>query len=274
MATKRKQVSDNPLRAVYEAKSRTRCSKPLFRYLKRQREIFDSFFFITQLATGTDKARITAAKALAVADETKYGKKLSEIENNPDPAMKRLRSHARLFAENLLIRSVDNFLSYLSDIIHLAMEKQPDLLRSKEEIRLEELLDFDSYDDLISALIDRKVTRLAYQGLDGLSEFINSRLGLALHDNDIERVLLTISIELRNIYLHNRGLVSEITLNRLKKIEHSFEFKKGATFYADFDQLAEFSNNMATVAKRLDARVCSKLELKRSAYATHDRTAT
>lgn len=271
MASIRQRGSRDPLKAVYAQKSRAPCSTPLYRYLKRQREIFDSFFFVVQLADRADKARLTAARALAGSGDEKYAKKLQDVEADPDPAMRRLRSHGRLQVENLLIRSVDNFLSYLSDAIHVAMETQPELLRSKEEIRLEELLDFDSFDDLISYLIDRKVTRLAYQGIDGLSDFIQTRLGMQLCSEEPEQVLLTIAVELRNIYTHNRGLVSDITLKRLERIEHGIELKKGRFYHADFDQLADFSNNMAVIAKRVDSELCRKFKFKRHAFSTHER---
>jgi hypothetical protein len=274
MASTRKRADSNPLKAVYAQKSRAVCSAPLFRYLKRQRDIFDLFFFVVQLADGADKSRLIAARALAASGNEKDIKQLADIEADPKPALRHLQHHARLQVENLLIRSVDNFLSYLSDAIHIAMENKPELLRSKEEISLEELLDFNSFDDLISNLIDRKVTRLAYQGIDGLSEFIETRLGMKLCRDEQEQVLLTVAVELRNIYTHNRGLVSDITLKRLQKIEHGFEFKKGRSYHADFDELAEFSNNMALVANRLDTNLSKKFNLKRNAYSTHERRKT
>ena len=260
-----------PLSAVYAQKSRTPCSPTLFRFLKRQRQIFELFLFLVQLASRADDARMTASKALAASGDETDIKRLKEVEADPSPAMDRLKTFGRLNVENLLIRSVDNFLSYLSDAIHVAMEDQRELLRSKEEVLLEELLDFNSFDDLVSHLIDRKVTKLAYQGFDGLAEFIGTRLGLQLCHGDKEVVLLTVAVELRNIYTHNRGLVSDITLKRLQKIEHEFELRKGRSYHADFDQLAEFADNMAVIAKRLDAALCKKFRLKRYAYSTHER---
>jgi len=261
----------NPLNAIYAQKSRAPCSPVLFRYLKRQRQIFDLFLFVVQLASRADEMRLTAARALAAGGDAEYQKRFAQVQADPDPAIKRLKTFARLQVENLLIRSVDNFLNYLSDAIHMAMENQRELLRSKEEVRLDELLDFNSFDDLISHLIDRKVTRLAYQGIDGLSEFIETRLGISLCSDEQEAMRLTVAVELRNIYTHNRGLVSDITLKRLDRIEHGFEFKKGRSYHADFDQLADFANNMAAIANRLDGDLCKKFELKRRAYSTHER---
>jgi hypothetical protein len=271
MAPVSKRSARHPLKAVYAHKSRTVCSFPLFRYLKRQREIFDLFLFVVNLAGRADTARLTAAKALAATGGITDFEHLREVEAKPNPAMEHLKIYSRLHVENLLIRSVDNFLCFLSDGIHVAIENRRELLRSKEEVRVEELLDFNSFEDLISHLIDRKVTKLAYQGIEGLSEFIETRLGMQLCHDEKEQVLLTVAIELRNIYTHNRGLVSDITLKRLEQIEHGFELKKGKSYHANFDELAEFSNNMAVIAKRLDSELSRKFRLRRCAYATHER---
>ena len=85
------------------------------------------------------------------------------------------------------------------------MSKKPELLRSREQIKTEDVLQFTSRRDLVDFLVNRKLNELSYGGLRGIEEFMDQRLNVVLVDNDDERSRLSIAIELRNIYTHQPG---------------------------------------------------------------------
>lgn len=242
------------------------CTPILRRFFLRHLNIIEFFLFNVSLASRTDEMRVTAARALASPGRKADEERLAEVERNPWPTMLRLRDFADLQAENLCIRAVDNFLSFLSETIQETIRRKPELLRSEETVRLDEIVRFKRYSDLIGYLVDKKMNELTYGGIRGIERFVEKRTGLSLFETSEERTLLMLAVELRNIFSHNRGVVTEITLKRLSGLNHSFSLKEGKRAYPNFDQIVLLSNNMATVARRLDGLFATKFSIRRKRY--------
>lgn len=244
------------------------CTEQLFVFLDRQIAIFNLFFFGVQLATRIDEQRLIAAKALAKGGGEEDKKRLVEIEKNKTATFDALKKFRDIQSENLCIRSIDNFLSYISELIQQCMLEKPEMLKSNETVKLEDVLRFDSYDDLVSFLVDKKINELSYGGIKDISSFLAERTGLDLFATEEERGLLSVGIELRNIYTHNRGVVNDLFLKRLKNSSHNMAFEKGKRFHAEFDVIAELANNMRRISIRLDEQVAYKFKLPRRRYGT------
>lgn len=119
------------------------CSKPGYRFQLQHFQIFDFLFFAVNLSTHADHARIVVTKTLAKWFREEYGPQLEELEQNPKPALSKLISFSGYHSEIMIIRLVDNFMSFLSEAIQACMFKKPALLRSKEQIRTEDVLSVD-----------------------------------------------------------------------------------------------------------------------------------
>ncbi len=243
------------------------CTKRLETFHRRQKDVFDLFLFGISLATKTDENRLIAARALAKTGGEEDQKALKEIESNPGPAFERLRKFSTLQSENLIIRITDNFLCYLSEIIQDVLRKKPEILRSKETLRFDEILGFSNYKELLSYLVDKKINELSYSGIDGVSEFLNSRTNLKLTEREGEYELLVIGIELRNAYTHTRGVISRITVDRLAKVDHNLPIKQGERFHPDFDLICQVGNNFLEIANRLDERFSNKFKIRRKKFS-------
>lgn len=247
------------------------CTERLYHYFWRQFTIFDFFYFGLELALQIDRQRLIAAEALAEGGSKKDEMRLKEVEKNKDPAFKKLQSFSSLQSENICIRAADNFICYLSEIIQSAMRKKPELLKSNEQVRIEDILRFSNQRDLISFLVDRKLNELTYGGIREIEKFLEDRTGITLVSNDEERATLSFAIELRNIYTHNRGVVNDIFVRRLSGVQHGYKLQKGKRFHAEFETVIQLSNNMASLAIRLDDQFNSKFKLKTKRYATWHR---
>lgn len=174
----------------------------------------------------------------------------------------------QLHYENLSIRSVDNFLSFVSEIIQLALRKRPELLRSQETVTVEEVMSFSTFPNLVSHLIDRALNRLAYKSIEEVEKFIRERTNVELFADEAERVLLTVAIEMRNVYTHNRGEVSGVTMKRLSRFDHSLSLRRGQRLDATIAELFELVDNLAAIARRLDASFAAKFRIRRVRYGT------
>ena len=242
------------------------CTGALYRYLRRHFLIFDFFFFGIHLATAQDSMGFTAAKALAENGSEADQARLERWEANKQPTFKKLQSFGEFQSENICIRSVDNFLAYISETIQMCMKSRPEMLRSREMISIEDVLRFGEYDSLIEFLVERKINELSYGGIREVNSFLTDRTGINLWSSDEERSLLGISVELRNLYTHNRGVVNDTFLRKTKGASHSYQFIRGKRFHADFDEIVTLTNNMFTISVRLDCEVSNKYDLPRREY--------
>lgn len=246
------------------------CTYPLYRFLRRYELIFDFFFFSVRLATTIDRNRKVAAAALAATEAHDEVKKLEydRIKDGEDLAFKELKRFASFQSENICIRTSDNFMSFISESIKSAMLERPEMLRSNETVKIEDVMRFTDYDSLTAWLVEKKINELMYAGIKGIEGFLSERTGLKIADSDEEHCLLSICIELRNVYTHNRGHVNEMFLKRIPKYKHSFHFEEGEYYHADFDELAELSNNTLVLATHLDERIAKKYDIARKAYSS------
>ena len=244
------------------------CSAELYRFQRRHFQIFDFFMFGLALSKQADEARAAIAGALeALDDDTMRAEKLR---SNPNASFHKLRSFSHHQSEVMVIRCVDNFMSYLSEILQTCMAKKPELLKSKEQVKTEDVLRFTNRHELIEFLINRKLNELTYGGLRAIEEFLELRLGLKLLETQRDRATLSVAIELRNIYTHNRGVVNELFLSRLSEQPHKHKFILGKRFHAEFDNIVDFANVQFDIAPKLDDRVVEKFGLLKKRYSTWD----
>jgi hypothetical protein len=161
----------------------------------------------------------------------------------------------------------NNFFSSVSETLQVVLRKRSEVLRSSERLTNEEVLQFTRINELVAYMADKKVNELAYGGLRGVEDYVRERLGLALFDDEIERLRLTVLAELRNIHTHNRGIVNELFLKRIgRQTVDGLQFRLGQQTHVDFEHFAILSRNSIIVAKRLDLRLCKKFRIKRARY--------
>jgi hypothetical protein len=247
---------------LYRPNKTEEYSEPMFRFIAEYDTIVQAFFFTVMTAVHIDGVKDIAAKAL--------GKSNSAGEESAEKQLKafdRVRGYSPLFSRNLIMGMANNFFSFVSETLQVVLRKRPEVLRSSERLTNEEVLQFTRINELVAYMADKKVNELAYGGLKGVEDYVKERLGLALFDDEVERLRLTVLAELRNIHTHNRGVVNELFLKRIghQKVD-DLQFKLGQRTHVDFEHFAILSRNAIIVAKRLDVNLCKKFRIKRAKY--------
>jgi len=125
-----------------------------------------------------------------------------------------LLQYGRFVMEMLLVRATDNLLTYIAELLALVFTTRPETLRSNETVRLEEILQHSTMEDLVQYLAERRVERLSYQGMKDLQKDLADRLGfeMFLSDESLSRAIRI--IEVRNLIVHNRGIVNRLFQTR------------------------------------------------------------
>jgi hypothetical protein len=246
------------------------CSAPLHRFLREYVDALDFFFFTINLASGADEARMIAAKALAEGGSEEDQRRYDEILESPTTTFDKLTKFGWIQSRNLVLTVSNGYLCYLSEIIQEVMRRRPEVLRSSATIPLSDVLSFARYTDLISFLVDRQINEIAYGGLLDIDKYVSGRLGLDLFENSEVRDLLIILIESRNIYTHNRGIVNELFLKRVRN-HCGFTFQPGRRFHVGMEDFIKLTENCIAAARRLDQRICPKFKVARKRYRSWQR---
>ncbi|WP_031298362.1 hypothetical protein [Sphingobium lactosutens] len=267
-----KRSKSAPFGDVFYPDHDTVCTDAFSRFLGEYFTNLDLFFFVIHLVAKADDARVTASKALLTGESDPVKREQYERSiAQPDVMLDQLKKHSTVQSHNLTNGIVNAFQRYFSAIINSAALKRPDIIASSQTIKIEDILRFNKYKDLIEFIIDRKINELSYGGLVDMERYFSDRLGVRMFPDDRQRDLLRLFVEVRNINVHNGGVVNDIFISRVGAVE-GFVYAKGKTFHVDMDALVTLSENAMRVAMHIDATVSAKFGLLRKAHRSWKRS--
>jgi len=126
----------------------------------------------------------------------------------PESAVAQMDIHGPVLDEMLFCRGVNSFLTYLADLMTLIYEKYPKKLPSNKQATYGFCIEHHMAGDLISALAEETVLGLTHQNFDGLAKYFKKNLDLVLFKEDAGALKAALSVDIRNIITHNRGIVT------------------------------------------------------------------
>lgn len=185
---------------------------------------------------------------------------LEEIKSNYEALPKvrdRLVNYAGLMTEATLIRSVDGFLLYLSDVLSEALRLRPEMLKSSDTITIAEVLDRSSMDELINYATERKVTAISMKGAKDLIDYVRKQYGFVLFPDNADRNIALTMIEWRNLLVHNHGVVNSLFLSRVP----SDDYVLGEPLHLERENVWEKMDRLRRYAHNIDQRAVAKWNL-------------
>jgi hypothetical protein len=184
-------------------------------YLISWHQINRFYQFVLTMVSSIEHVSTVAHEALVSTehDETKRIEMISQWEIRRGPVHE-LKENRQFFLEVIYVQHVENFLAYLSGLLFDVFTQRPETLRSSEKVDIASVLKHDSIESLVRELAERKVEALSYSSFADLSDFFHERFGLRV-GTDVQREKITEAIEIRNISVHNRCLVSKRFTARL-----------------------------------------------------------
>ena len=202
-------------------------------YFKVASSDFRLFHFIIDSVLEGDWVSYVADQALGGKEEYKDLDPAKLATANPGSRTRFLRNQRQILLEMFVSRLVDNFQSYLVDLIRLVLRSRPTMLStSQQSLTLEELLKYGSIEELVHDVIERKVNSLSYEGFTELHAWCADR-GIPLQVSGQSRIAVIELIATRNVIAHNRGIVDE----RYVRIVGSPRFALGAHRALEVDDL-------------------------------------
>lgn len=121
--------------------------------------------------------------------------------------------------EMWLSRAVDNYLTYLAQLLAEIFRAKPEAMSSSKKTKTHaEILAFSSMAELRQALAEERVQALSYGNMEERTTYLAER-GLQLFNDDAEQRQVELWIKIRNLLVHNRGIVNTTFLKHAPKAE-------------------------------------------------------
>jgi len=172
----------------------------------------DTIFRIAQTADKSSQGLVAALSALSADKEVAVAFAAEAEEGIGADIL--LGVYATLVAEMLWCRGVDNFLTYVAQLIGLVFRTRPETLRSSKTETLETMLKFKSMEELVDYVAEKRVYDLTFRGMRDLRGTLLRELDFDLFpvDERLDRAVLI--IEDRNLIVHNRGVINDVYVRR------------------------------------------------------------
>lgn len=222
------------------------------------------FFIIDTVLIG-DYIPYHAKKTLELADglaaENEVIKSPEELmQKKPGNCIKKLRQHSQEFIEMIYSRQVDNFQTYIVNLVREILKVQPNILHNNHpQISIAQLLEVGSKDELISEIIENKVSSLANKGFKNIEEWCRAS-GIPLTVNKDFKNKLKEFIAIRNIIVHNGCIVDEKYL----RVAPQSKYEKGSLRKLAVDELNDAINIFSEIVKQTDKKSIDKFNLQES----------
>lgn len=124
---------------------------------------------------------------------------------------------SEMYGQVLLTRDIDAFQRYLTKMLSRIYTERPETLKSSEKIEVQDVLRFEDMETLISYIAEKRVLELSYKGMPEILEFLKNRHGLKIDCCDSKLATAIELIEVRNIVVHNAGIVSALFIKRTNR---------------------------------------------------------
>ncbi|PNQ74159.1 hypothetical protein BA950_15375 [Erythrobacter sp. SAORIC-644] len=144
-----------------------------------------------------------------------------------------MSDEAQYIANSMMFaRAVDNFQTFLVDLLLIVFDEHPHSF-FKKKIDISRVFEAGSIETLRREAIEREIGSLSYKNLSDLNGFVKSSTGCLLFSNNLMLSRVAHLINLRNVIVHSRGIVSTVSKDRLphrnyvlgERVTHPSAFK-------------------------------------------------
>lgn len=222
-------------------------------FLQSWGSINSFFYWVLHMAGSVDHVQQLAAEALRTDNDVDENEENAGHKTMIDV----LKENRQFFLEIIVVRHIENYLNYLSELLFEIFTSRPETLRSSDKVEISRVLAHASIQDFVRAAAERKVDSLSYSSFSELVEFFQNRFGLVIISSKYESVVVE-AIETRNISVHNRCLIDDRYCSRTGADSSQIGNRKNIYGHS-LDELVPL---LFDAVKTLDVSARKKLKLK------------
>lgn len=168
-----------------------------------------------------------------------------------------------LNSENAYKNLVSILEDYVKDIMQYLFTKFPQhLFLKKEKIELSKLIEFQTLEELRERVIKEKVISLSYNNLADMVKYIEKEFSVAFNFKELVYELLVEITNVRNILVHNKGLINERFLANVSDEKYSL----GARVSIPIESIHETAEAFHAVVEKMHLGLINKFCKKEVQY--------
>jgi hypothetical protein len=230
------------------------------RFFRTHAELWRFIGFVSDLALRVDDMARLAADAVPPGVSGRPVGGGAQVSASEGAMARTLRGQRHVFLHMVLSRVVDSYVAYVAELTVMLAVNNPRALGPGEGVPLELLVEHDSVDEVVDALVRDRVFQLASSGLDALERWIGDRFGFALFAEDTARDRVARLFEIRNLVARHRGLATR----RFAGTDREGRLKPGQPVELTVDQLFSDSSLLARSVTDIDVRAADQFDLPRA----------
>jgi len=172
-----------------------------------------------------------------------------------DPNMPTVSQEGKILARILFSSFVDNFETYLSDLLYEIFLAIPATLKSTEQVTLKEVLNCSDLQEFVAYWAKQKISKLQKGSVKGFIKDNKQISGLDVLDElkqkEIERIL-----QIRHLYSHRNGAVDEKFLQYFVG-----EFTLNSEHQMSISEICDRLCYLAEITDQIDSAAMTKYKL-------------
>jgi hypothetical protein len=172
-----------------------------------------------------------------------------------DPNTPTTNQEGKILARILFSSFVDNFETYLSDLLYEIFLAKPATLKSSSTVTIKEILDCSDLQEFVNYLAKQKIGKLQKGSVKGFisdnPQISNLNVIDNLKQSEIEKIL-----QIRHLYSHRNGIVDEKFLQYF-----TGEFSLNVEHQMSIDEVCDKLCYLAEVAHQIDSAAIAKYKL-------------
>jgi hypothetical protein len=183
---------------------------------------------------------------------------LGDILYPENPENPTTNQEGKILSRILFSSVVDNFETYLSDLLYEIFLAYPETLKSQQTVTIEEVLNCSDLQDFVKFWAKQKISKLQKGSVRGFIKDTKQISDLQVLNKDeqdkIEKIL-----QIRHLYAHRNGIVDEKFLQFF-----TGEFTIGSEHQMAIKKIFEKLDYLTDVVNRIDLSAINKYKLSRS----------
>ncbi|WP_299225656.1 helix-turn-helix domain-containing protein [uncultured Psychroserpens sp.] len=183
---------------------------------------------------------------------------LGDILYPENPENPTTNQEGKILSRILFSSVVDNFETYLSDLLYEIFLAYPETLKSQQTVTIEEVLNCSDLQDFVKFWAKQKISKLQKGSVRGFIKDTKQISDLQVLNKDeqdkIEKIL-----QIRHLYAHRNGIVDEKFLQFF-----TGEFTIGSEHRMAIKKIFEKLDYLTDVVNRIDLSAINKYKLSRS----------
>lgn len=118
--------------------------------------------------------------------------------------------YIEFLAEMTLVYLISFYEAFIKDYLKAIVTSRYEILRSKKTLTFEEIISFQSINELVEFMAEKEVAGLAYDSVDDVAKYFNEKFNINFGKNFQLWPIIREASYRRNIIVHNRGITNKI----------------------------------------------------------------